>query len=139
VKGDKIYYTDGWDYVLSRPYTTKTGIYPDRNINHRDEFILATDGTLTVFKGYPWDGATGAFDTKNAMRASLIHDCFCEMMRVGELDYDKYSPYVHYLLGDVGEEDGMSSVRASGWRKATKFFRGGHPSHPDPHPELSAP
>ena len=139
MKGDKIKYTDGWDYVLSEDYSVMTGIIPPHRIEHKDEFILDTDGRLTVFRRYPWDGASGAIDTKNSMRGSLVHDCFCEAMRTGELDYDIYSPQVHALLADICKEDGMFDFRAERWEDATKIFRGGHPSHPDEHPILEAP
>jgi hypothetical protein len=139
MKGDKIYYTDGWDYVLSRPYSVFTGIFPKREVIHEGDFILTVGGWLHIEAGYPWDGASGAFDTKNAMRGSLVHDCFCEMMRRGDLEYDFFSPFVHDLLGNICEEDGMWEFRADAWRKATRIGRGGHPSHPDPHPELKAP
>jgi len=139
MKGDKIYYTDGWDYVLSRPYSVFTGIFPKKPVLHEGDFYLNTDGVLHIEGGYPWDGATGGLDTKNAMRASLVHDCFCEVMRRGDLPYDTFSPLVHDLLGDIGVEDGMWEFRAEAWRRATRIFRGGHPSHPDPHPELEAP
>ncbi len=139
MKYPSIKYTKGWDYVLSETVTVSTGIFPTKTINHKDEFILTTDGKLTVYKGYPWDGATGAMDTKNSMVASLVHDCFCEMTRVGELNYDAYAPYMHDLLGDIAEDHGMFGWRAAAWRKVTAWFRGGHPSHPDPHPILTAP
>ena len=134
----EIKYTDGWDYVLAETVDVKTSIYPEKTIYHKDEFVFWANGTLTIYKNYPWDGATGAFDTRNSMVASLVHDCFCEMMRVGELDYDKYSPLVHELLAKIARYKGMSNWRAAAWEWATKKFRGGHPSHPDSHPVKTA-
>jgi len=116
-----------------------TGIFPKEEVVHEGDFKLTTGGWLHVEKGYPWDGATGGLDTKNAMRASLVHDCFCEMMRTGELDYDTYSDQVHELLGEIAKRDGMFSFRADMWTLATKTFQGGHPSHPDEHPVMEAP
>ena len=134
----EIKYTDGWDYVLADTVDVKTGIKPPKTIYHKDEFVLRADGNLTIYKNYPWDGATGAFDTRNSMVASLVHDCFCEMMRVGELDYDTYSPQVHELLAKIAKYKGMWEWRANAWEKATKLARGGHPSHPDSHPVKTA-
>ena len=139
MKGDRIKYTAGWDYVLAEDYSLMTGIIPPRRIEHKDEFVLDIDGRLTIFRRYPWDGASGGLDTKTAMRPSLVHDCFCEAMRTGELDYDTYSPQVHELLAKLALEDGMWEFRADAWERMTKTFRGGHPSHSDEHPILEAP
>jgi len=139
LKSPPIKYTDGWKYVLAEDYLISTGIYPPVPIHHKGDFILSTTGDLFIFKGYPWDGATGAFDTKNSMVASLVHDCFCEMTRLKSLDYDAYSDQIHELLGEIAKRDGMFSFRADMWTLATKTFQGGHPSHPDPHPVMEAP
>lgn len=134
-----IKYTKGWKYVLAEDVIIQTGIYPPKRIQHKDEFMLDTMGYLHIKKNYPWDGATGALDTKSAMTASLVHDCFCEMMRVGELDYDTYSPLVHELLAKLARERGMWKWRSWSWQRVVTLARGGHPSHPDPHPILTAP
>lgn len=134
-----IKYTDGWKYVLAEEYKIFTNIFPPKKINHKNDFTLYPNGDLIIYKGYPWDGASGGIDTKNAMVASLVHDCFCEMMRTGELEYDYYSEQVHNLLGELARTDGMLSFRAKLWVLATKLFQGGHPSHPDEHPIMEAP
>ena len=139
MKGDKIKYTDGWKYVLAEDYTVMTGIIPPYRIHHLDDFVLDVDGRLTIFKKYPWDGASGGIDTKNSMRASLIHDCFCEATRTGELVYHEYANQMHELLATIAKEDGMWGFRANAWEVAVKTFQGGHPSHPDEHPILTAP
>lgn len=139
MKSLPIKYTAGWKYVLAEDYKISTSIYPPKEIHHLRDFILYPSGDLHIFEKYPWDGASGAIDTKNSMVASLVHDCFCEMMRTGELDYDTYSDQVHELLGKIAKEDGMWSFRADMWTLATKTFQGGHPSHPDEHPVMEAP
>lgn len=139
MKFPRIKYTAGWEYVLKEDILVETGILPEKVIHHQNDFILHSNGVLQIYEGYPWDGATGGFDTKNSMVASLVHDCFCEMMRTGELEYTKYSESVHNLLGDIAEEHGMSSWRANAWRWVTKMFQGGHPTHPEEHPILEAP
>jgi hypothetical protein len=43
---------------------------------------LSKQGVLTIKKGYAWDGASGpALDTKNIMKASLVHDAVYQLMR----------------------------------------------------------
>ena len=48
-------------------------------------YELFFDGRLCVSAGYPWDGATGAFDTKDIILASCIHDILCELLNAGKL------------------------------------------------------
>jgi hypothetical protein len=33
-----------------------------------------------VCEGYTWDGATGAIDTHSIIKASCVHDIFCELI-----------------------------------------------------------
>ncbi|GAK24268.1 hypothetical protein JCM19052_4928 [Vibrio sp. JCM 19052] len=43
---------------------------------------LSEQGLLTIKKGYSWDGASGpAIDTKNILKASLVHDALYQLMR----------------------------------------------------------
>lgn len=52
----------------------------------REEFFeLLKDGRLLVKKGFCWDGASGAIDTKNFMVPSAIHDIFCYLVNNGKL------------------------------------------------------
>lgn len=138
MKYPEIKYTAGWDYVLKEQALIKTDIHPPHVIEHKDDFILFPDSYLLIYKGYPWDGATGALDTRNSMVASLVHDCFCEMMRLGNLDYNEYSPLVHELLKKIALDKGMWEFRAGAWEMVVTIARGGHPSHPDSHPVLTA-
>lgn len=48
-------------------------------------YYLTKDGRLMINRGYPWDGASGAFDTENIIKASCIHDIFCEMINAEQL------------------------------------------------------
>ncbi len=43
---------------------------------------LNCEGRLEIRPGYAWDGPSGpAIDTKNFMRASLVHDALYQLMR----------------------------------------------------------
>ena len=48
-------------------------------------YELYEDGRLFVRAGFPWDGATGAFDTDDILNASLVHDIICELVNEGLL------------------------------------------------------
>lgn len=43
-------------------------------------YNLFEDGRLLIRRGYPWDGASGWFDSKEIIKASCAHDIFCEMI-----------------------------------------------------------
>ncbi len=85
-------------------------------------YIYLYNGIMTVKSGYAWDGASGpTIDTKNSMRASLVHDCFWQLVRENKLPSD----YLHvsnkvfhrHLL-----EDGMSKFRARYWYWAVSLY-----------------
>ena len=50
-----------------------------------DFYELHLDGRLRIEMGYPWDGPTGALNTEDFVKASCIHDIFCEMINAGQL------------------------------------------------------
>ena len=52
---------------------------------HAEWGKLDHDGTLTIFAGYAWDGATGWFDFRSIMEGSCAHDIFCEWIAQGLL------------------------------------------------------
>lgn len=134
-----ICYREGYKYQLARPYEVLTPIKPDNRIEH-EFFALEPDGRISIEAGYAWDGASGpTFDTSASMRPSLVHDCFCQMMRACELDYDRYSPAVHELFRAMCIEDGMWPWRAKIWHWGVIVGRGGHPDNEDDNPERCAP
>jgi len=85
-KTTKITYKNGYKYQLYNNYKIKTTIYPKSNIT-TDFIDLDKNGTLTIKKGYAWDGASGiAIDTCNFMRGSLVHDALYQLMRNDLID-----------------------------------------------------
>lgn len=120
MKGDHIYYRDGYKYVLSETYIVLT---PITRYDVKSQFILLMpDGTLTIMKGYAWDGASGpTFDTKTSMRGALIHDAFYQLEREGLISLDEREK-IDRLLEDICLEDGMNSFRAAMWRIAVQLF-----------------
>ena len=136
---DRIHYKEGYKYQLSQPYEIHTAIFPATIIEY-PFFTLTTSGILQIRSGYAWDGASGpTFDTKDSMRASLVHDCFCQMLRNKDLDYELYAPYVHALFKTILLADGMGSLRAWYWHLAVVNARGGDPENDDSNPEVEAP
>ena len=83
-----IAYKKGYKYQLTEAYTVDILIHPDADIHSNSGYIdLTAEGTLTIKKGYAWDGPSGpTVDTRNFMRGSLVHDALYQLMREGALD-----------------------------------------------------
>jgi len=106
-----IHYKQGYKYQLSVGIVLYVTIYPEKQIE-TDYLILTPEGRLTIKKGYAWDGATGAIDSKNFMRGSLVHDALYQLMREGLLDADKWREPSDSILQALCRADGMSRFRA---------------------------
>lgn len=90
------------------------------NINE-DYFSLNEFGTLTLKKGYAWNGATVAIDTKNFMDASAVHDSLYQMIKT------KLLPEALRIVADkelkrMCLKAGMSSLRAQYVYLAVRAF-----------------
>ena len=98
---------------------TKTPIIPEKEIYH-EFFMLLMDGTLTVKKGYAWDGASGpVIQTKALLKASLAHDVFFQCMRVGLLP-KSYFEVVNKFLQIQCIQFGMNKLFAWGVYQAVQ-------------------
>ena len=118
-----IQYKKGYKYQLETGCTLFTGITIEKGIN-TPYISMTIDGIVTITKGYAWDGATIAFDTKNFMRGSLFHDALYQLMRQEHLGQE-YRFDADLLLRTICRQDGMSRIRA--WwvfRGVRKFGKG---------------
>lgn len=132
-----IRYVEGFKYQLAEDYTVKTPI-TGSDIDD-DYFRLLVDGTLLIRKGYAWDGASGpTFDTKSSMRASLVHDFFCQVMRDGRLPFT-FQKAVNDLFYAHCIEGGMWSWRALLWRIAVSLTDAGNPNQGPDRTVIEAP
>lgn len=122
-----IRYREGYKYQLAEDYRLRTPIKTGRLIEH-EFFSLLGDGDLLIRRGYAWDGASGpTFDTKSSMRPSLVHDCFCQMMRDRTLEFS-WQKRVNLLFKEMCIEDGMWAWRASIWYRAVELADAGNPN-----------
>ena len=110
-----IAYKKGYKYQLAeiyRLFDMALSFDLDFDETIKSDFIILDEGVLTIKPGYAWDGATGAIDTDNFMRASLVHDALYQLMRENKLNR-KFRKTVDRLLKQLCLEDGMSRFRAN--------------------------
>jgi len=114
-------YKSGYKYQL---YSDE---YIQTNIKHQHgaetEYLkLHPNGELLIRHGYCWDGPSGpTMDTKNSMRASLIHDALYQLIRLDLID-PTFRKHADYLLERTLEEDGMGWTRRKLWLNALRLF-----------------
>ena len=118
----KIVYKGGYKYQLFETYEVSVAIHPQEHLAI-DKFLeLQTNGTLRIYKGYAWDGASGpAIDTKTIMRGSLIHDALYQLMRTGKLA-QKWRKQADKDLFRACRQDGMWIIRAYWVYWAVRIF-----------------
>lgn len=134
----KIKYSDGYKYQLEELYACPTPIVGE--LIEDDLFTLYATGLLVIRKGFAWDGASGpTFDTKNSMRASLVHDVFCVCMRDGRLSYEKWQDTINEFFRQQCIEDGMWEWRAGLWHAAVELADAGNPDQGRDRVVLTAP
>jgi len=116
----KIFYKAGYKYQITQNYVIKTDIYPKTNIE-TDYIDLNISGVLLIKKGYSFDGASGAKDTKTIMRGALVHDALYQLLRMEKIE-PKYKKEADKLLYKCCIEDGMWKLRAKWVYAAVKKF-----------------
>lgn len=82
---------------------------------------LDAEGHLTISKHYAWDGASGpTIDTRNSMRASLVHDALYQLLRMKLLPQSEVIPSDR-LFRKMLIKDGMSRFRAGIWYRGLRL------------------
>ena len=123
MKGDHIYYKEGYKYQLVRSYALQTKI--TGYCVSTDYIDLFTNGVLTIKWGYAWDGPSGpTFDTKNSMRGALVHDALYQLMRLGLIP-ESCRPLADNELHNICLEDGMWHPRVDLWEHMVAVFAAG--------------
>ena len=117
-----IKYKSGYKYQLVKTFDITTAIiWYDIST---DYIILDDKGVLTILKGYAWDGPSGpTYDSKNSLRASLVHDSLYQCIRLGLLP-SEIRVYADIELDKILKEDGMWVVRRWYWLKGVRWFAG---------------
>jgi hypothetical protein len=119
-----------YKYQLLETATFPTPFRPNSKLE-TDFGWLDIDGTVTILPGYAWDGCSGpTVDTKDSMRAGLIHDFLYGLMRaqlLARTDFNRKQ--ADDLFKKTLREDGMGAIRAGYWHQAVRMF-GGPSTHP---------
>ncbi|MEJ2766601.1 DUF1353 domain-containing protein [Photobacterium sp. MCCC 1A19761] len=94
---------------------------------HNNFLKLDSKGNLHIKRGYAWDGPSGpVVDTKENMRASLVHDALYQLMRNEFLDPDVYKDEADKIFEKICIEDGVLEEIAHVYYLGLKI--GGRPS-----------
>jgi hypothetical protein len=121
-----IRYRSGYKYQLATSYSILINIKPKKDI--KTEFInLDTKGKLTIKGGYAWDGPSGpVVDTKENMRASIVHDALYQLMRHKKISAKAYKDKADKIFKNICIKDGISKKIALAYYYGLKL--GGKPS-----------
>ncbi|OGN99825.1 MAG: hypothetical protein A2Y90_02195 [Chloroflexi bacterium RBG_13_52_12] len=120
-------------YKLEETISISIGLIPPGDVS-RYKISLSKDGNLTIRERYTWDGPSGpTLDTKNFMRASLVHDALYQLMRLGDLDSDKFRKSADQVMRILCRQDGMNVFRAWYVYWAVRLFaKGAAKQHVEP-------
>ncbi len=117
-----IRYRGDYKYQLASEYRIKINILPAEDIV-ADFVELDTDGELIVKNAYAWDGPSGpVIDTKENLRASLVHDALYQLMRLEELKSRTHRKTADKIFRDLCKQDGVPSVTANTYYRALRRF-----------------
>ena len=91
-------------------------------IYHHKLFCLSTT-TLIACCDYSWDGPSGpTIDTRNSLRASLVHDVLYQAMREKGIKFSYSSrKWADKIFLKILKEDGMGIIRRRLWYFAVRL------------------
>lgn len=117
-----IRYRSEYKHQLASDYDVDISIRPSQDV--QSQFIdLSTAGALTVKNGYAWDGPSGpVVDTRETLRASLVHDALYQLMRNGHLSARRHRKRADEIFRDMCKADGLSPFYAQVFYKGLRTF-----------------
>lgn len=119
-----MFYKSGYKYQLMEDEFFLVGIFPLEPFDTK--FIsMQVDGKILVKAGYAWDGPSGpTYDSKNSMRASLLHDALYQLMRQEYIGLE-WREQCDKELDRILKLDGMWAFRRWYWMRGVRWFAGG--------------
>ncbi len=110
----------GYKYQVTETFSERVPLFADVEVIHTHFTLIG--GTITIFAGYCWDGASGpTIDTKNSMTPSAVHDALYQMIRSGLLPPDRQGD-ADYEIDRLSRERGMSKLRRLVWFNGLSLF-----------------
>ncbi len=84
---------------------------------------LWPNGRVVIRRGYAWDGPSGpAFDTKNFMVPSMVHDAIYQLMRNKAIPLDPFREIADEMMFKMCKDRGMCGVRAWWCKRGVRKF-----------------
>lgn len=101
MESPELFYKEGYKYWVYQDYSINTEIL--LGYSGGNDFVSITpDGTLSIKKGYAWDGASGPVPRlKSFVKGSLGHDALYQLIRIGVVplkDKDKVDKIMYNLF-----------------------------------------
>jgi len=110
----RIAYQGDYKYQLQETYYVLLPQLKDYRFD-ADYVSVGDYGMLMVKNKYAWDGPSGpVLDTKENMRASLVHDALYQLMRLEWLP-TSFRKTADEIFRDICVEDGVTRWRAWTW------------------------
>jgi len=124
-----IAYRKGIKYQLVETYCGQTELFPTERI-FTSWITLDTTGTITIKRGYGWDGPSGpTYDTPDFMRAALVHDALYQLLRMkklgnNDLERASFRNAADLEMRRISKEDGMNPIRRWATYMGVSVFAG---------------
>ena len=114
-------------YRLRRDYFYRSReFFYQHEMEFEHPYVTWTAGGIIIKSGFEWDGASGpTVDTRNTMRASLVHDALYECIERGVIDARRRKD-VDREFRIILKQDGMSWIRRWAWYFAVRLVGGGY-------------
>ena len=104
------------DYDLTQPFPSRGNPYHEEVVYEDGYIKLTTYDTLTIKKGYAWDGLTFFPDHKSWLLGSLAHDALLQLWEAQNL------PHWFKLSADKVMRDILKRTSSTFW--ATVIYEG---------------
>ena len=128
---EHILFRRGFKYQTHRDYSIQLDNIKPKHPISTGWLALTTTGMLLIKAGYAWDGASGpARDSRNGLRAALVHDSLYQLMRMHLLPIDQRDE-ADNVFYRILRTDGMNRVRAWYWWRAVHRFAKKSATNPD--------
>lgn len=114
-----IKYKNGYKYKVEEDFTVMTRVIGYK-VSH-EYYELNRNGELKIKRNFCWNGANFVPDIKTVMKASCVHDCLYQMIRLNLIP-DSQRNEADETFKEVCLSSGMNSLLANGFYKGLRIF-----------------